>query len=109
MQDAAYSTAFGTSRKASYAAGLCNRLEHKVGRRVFDDWFLPSMDELNLMYENLHKNGLGSFAYYYYYYYYYWSSSESNAYDAWEQSFDYGNQDLNGRSFGSRVRPVRAF
>lgn len=99
MDGKAYSDNSGEGVK-EYAARKC--LDYSNGG--CDDWFLPSRDELNLMYENLHKNGLGSFAYYYY-----WSSSESNAYDAWEQSFDYGNQDLNGRSFGSRVRPVRAF
>lgn len=106
MQDAAYSTASGTSRTTSYAAGLCGRLEYTVGRRMFDDWFLPSMDELNLMYENLYKQGLGSFADDGYGY---WSSSEYSAGNAWTQNFSSGNQYSLYRSDVSRVRPIRAF
>ena len=41
-----------------YAAKLCD--EYTAGGK--DDWFLPSKDELNFMYENRHKKGLGGFA-----------------------------------------------
>ncbi len=73
-----------------------------------DYWFLPSKDELNLMYVNLHKNGWGGFANDGYY----WSSSETynDTDDAWMQSFDNGNQySIGFRNFNCRVRPVRAF
>ena len=72
-----------------------------------DDWFLPSKDELNLMYVNLHKNGRGGFAGDY------WSSSESGGNApvyAYLQYFSTGKNDTpNARYIGFRVRPVRAF
>lgn len=102
-----YTTNSGTSTTSDYAARLCYELEY-----VFKDWFLPSKDELNLMYENLHKQDLGSFANYCY-----WSSSEldtfsggwSAAFSAWDQIFIYGNQEHIARSYELCVRPVRAF
>lgn len=96
----AYSGSPGEGVK-EYAARKC--LDYSYGG--YDDWFLPSKDELNLMYENLHKNGLGSFANSYYR-----SSSESNAYAAWLQYFSSGDQNFsNFRSDVYRVRPIRAF
>ena len=45
------------AKKVVYAAKLCQDLVFNV----FDDWFLPSKDELNLLYVNLCKNDLGDF------------------------------------------------
>lgn len=83
-----------------YAANLCLKLEYSN----YEDWFLPSRDELNLMYENLHLNGMGSFGSSYY-----WSSSENDADVAWKQSFSSGSQDDFYRDIDLRVRPIRAF
>ena len=101
-----YTTDSGTSTTSDYAARLCDVLEYEVNGEVFNDWFLPSLDELNLMYQNLYKRGLSSFPYIYYY----WSSSESSAYNAWVQHF-YSNfhQYILNRGDENRVRPVRAF
>jgi hypothetical protein len=68
------------------------------------DWFLPSKDELNLMYENLKVAEVGGFADFSY-----WSSSEYNASGAWNQHFSGGSQNPNGKNGTERVRAVRAF
>ena len=92
-----------TSRTKN-AAKAC--LDYKVNG--YDDWFLPSKDELNLMYINLKQKKLGGFADSDY-----WSSSEysTDSYYAWLQYFSSGNQYYYGygRDYNSRVRPVRAF
>ena len=111
MRDAAYTRSSGTGTTAEYAARLCDILVHEVNGEVFDDWFLPSEYELNLMYENLYRKGLSSFANNGY-----WSSSERSADYAWRQHIGSGNgyitsgnrTDVN-RYNSYCVRPVRAF
>jgi len=71
----------------------------------FNNWRLPTKDELSLIYENLQKSGvinLGTQRY--------WSSSHSN-YDgiAWVQRFSDGSQDYHYEDRTSSVRAVRAF
>jgi hypothetical protein len=87
--------------EGNYAAKLCDDLTING----YGDWFLPSEDELNLMYENLHLKGLGSFEHDVY-----WSSSDYGTLVAWGQRFDYAVQfyyDKDGSLL--RVRAVRAF
>ena len=96
------------------AAQLCNSLVYNG----YNDWFLPSRDELNLMYINLRKSGLGSFSNSLY-----WTSSQAEEQYggtvlAWFQGFDI-NSDFemdNGyqsydmwKDMGLNVRAVRAF
>ena len=88
---------------ASFAAKLCDNLS--LGGQT--DWFLPSVDELNLMYINLHLNNQGSFntsASY-------WSSTESNSSFAWLFYFGSGLASSGGssKSYTFYVRAVRAF
>lgn len=71
----------------------------------YGDWYLPSKDELNLIYTNLHLAGLGGFDASFYY----WSSTEYNAFAAWGQAFDNGGQLIDGKGGAARVRAVRAF
>ena len=85
----------------SYAAQLCNDLT--VGG--YSDWFLPSKDELNQMYLNLKKQGVGGFASDYY-----WNSLEYTTDSAWDQYFGNGQQYYgNPKSIADRVRAARAF
>jgi len=70
----------------------------------FSDWYLPTKVELNLMYENLHKVGIGGFDSMYY-----WSSTEANTGFAWLQDFSLGFQYEFDKGRTYRVRAVRAF
>ena len=85
----------------TYAARICSEL-HKGG---YGDWYLPSKEELNLMYINLYQTGLLEF----FLDTWYWSSTEINNSAAWEQFFTDGSQGGGGKSGGGRVRAVRAF
>jgi hypothetical protein len=76
----------------------------------FDDWYLPSIEELNKMYQNIGQGNalglgnVGGFANNYY-----WSSTESASNSAWGQSFGFGFQYLNVKDLTYYVRAVRAF
>jgi hypothetical protein len=85
----------------------------------YTDWFLPSKDELNLMWVNLAdtdeggagtNSGVGDlgnpggFANTFY-----WSSSQYISYSAWSQNFYDGTQFGPSKGFTVRVRAVRAF
>jgi hypothetical protein len=86
--------------ESGIAARICNNLV----LNGYSDWFLPSKDELNLMYQNLKLAGIGGFADDDY-----WSSSEGSSSYAWIRSFIDGYQYSNYKDDGSRVRAVRAF
>jgi hypothetical protein len=66
-----------------------------------DDWFLGSLGEMELMYNN--HQGVGDFASGNY-----WTSSEAYASEAWYQNFFFGSY-LTQKTSTSYVRPVRAF
>ena len=101
--------------ESGIAAEICANLN----LNNYDDWYLPSKDELNLLYNNLHLNGLGGFTtgsagnisgWY-------WSSTEGeddgNA--AWVQSFKDGQNgfqttyDIGIKTFNNNIRAVRSF
>ena len=92
----AYSDSSGTAT-AEYAAKKC--LDFIYGG--YDDWFLPSRGELDLIYYNLCKRGLGSFSNYNRY----WSSSEYSYGSAWFLYLDSVYRDRSELC----VRAVRAF
>jgi hypothetical protein len=87
------------------AAQLCDELT--VGNNnAFDDWFLPSRDELNLMYQNLKQKRLGDFSGDFY-----WSSSQynTNFSFSWCQIFSRDNQGIGDKTPTYSVRAARAF
>ena len=84
--------------------GIAAQLASEYSLNDYTDWFLPSKDELALMYTELHLNGVGGFASSYY-----WGSSQSDSFYAWVQYFYDGSQGINGKGVTRRVRAVRAF
>ena len=108
MGSTAYTTSDSTddTTTGDYAAKLADDYSLTVGDVTYDDWFLPSKDELNLMYDNLQAQNprLGGFSFVYY-----WSSSEFIESGAWHQYFTNGSQGAGSRENQYKVRPVRAF
>jgi hypothetical protein len=82
----------------SYAAGLARA--YKGGG--YDDWFLPSKDELNKLYIN--KVIIGGFVNNNY-----WSSSEKDFEFAYKLNFTNGDQNANNKVNVFYVRAIRAF
>jgi hypothetical protein len=71
----------------------------------YNDWHLPSRDELNKL--NINQAAIGQFAEAVY-----WSSTEADSQNAWTQSFysiTNGNQAAYSKSNSYRVRAVRTF
>jgi hypothetical protein len=87
---------------ANIAARICDNLV----LNSYGDWFLPSKDELALMYTNLSSQGLGSFSPTCWY----WSSSQYDATYGWFLRFSdsYWGQDTKNDAY-PYVRAVRAF
>lgn len=87
--------------QGEYAAKACSDYEFNG----YDDWFLPSEEELNLLHENLYKKDICNLKESSY-----WSSSVySNGYDVWLQDFIDGNQYNDFPYYSYYVRPIRAF
>lgn len=77
----------------------------------YDDWYLPSKDELNLIYQNLYLKEIGNFPYPYIPY---WSSTQTTygscgiAGGAWTQNFSTGEQIPEAKSAYQETGAVRA-
>ncbi len=96
---------------STYAARLCNEYKTTEGANTYGDWYLPSKEELNLMYQNKATidataiaNGGFAFATNYYL-----SSTEKSFNGVWVQYFSNGDQSDGSKSTLFRVRPIRAF
>lgn len=89
------------------AAKVCADFSMENDGTVYNDWFLPSKNELNQMYLNLKVQEKGGFSSYSSY----WNSSESNDSYAWGQYFgdvDH-SQNRNAKKANYLVRPIRAY
>ncbi len=87
--------------ESNIAAKICDNLV----LNGYSDWFLPSRDELNLMYVNLYTQNLGGLSTSTY-----WSSTESSESNAYSHNFS--NNDRGAwfpKSFGFLVHAIRAF
>ena len=87
-----------TSGEWDTAAQQCDDLVYNG----FDDWFLPSKDELDQMYGNLRRRNLGDFKNELY-----WSSSENNIGYASGQNFQNGSMSNPNKQQRYFVRPIR--
>ena len=99
MGDMAYVGASGTA-KASYVAKVC--ADYTGGG--YDDWFLPSWEELYLIYQNLLNQSVGGFSRDTY-----WSSSEGSELNSYFVSFYNSSRWVIQRYYAYCVRPIRAF
>jgi hypothetical protein len=81
-----------------YAASACRQLS----LNGYSDWFLPSKNELNLLFQK--RALVGGFSTDYY-----WSSSEHDSLNAWYLYFPYGPQYFVNKDSLASVRAVRAF
>jgi hypothetical protein len=110
------STALGTGAANTTKILACTADNENAAKLVdaltdggYSDWYLPSKDELNLLYLNRNSAG-NNFASNEY-----WSSSELylwnySSYDnAWYQFFTDGSQSTTGKGYQKGVRAIRSF
>ena len=83
--------------ESNTAAAMCASYVYQG----YDDWYLPSWDELIVMRQNLHNNGIGNFSWWL------WSSSEVDANRA--NSHDMSCGAYLSKSSQGGVRAVRTF
>ena len=86
-------------------AGISARLADQLVLNSFSDWFLPSLDELGMMWTELASDGLGSFINHTY-----WSSTQASATQAYTVSMNNGNANFHNKSNTNRhTRAMRRF
>ncbi len=85
-------------------AGIAARICNDLVLNGYSDWYLPSKNELNILYWNANQIGgfTGSI---------YWSSSEQDSYYPWCQNFVGGTQSCNiyFKDNSAHVRAIRTF
>ncbi len=80
------------------AVQIC--IDYRAGG--FDDWRLPTIEELNMVFEN--KNQIGNFTSFSY-----WSSTQYAEHFAWFKNFVNGLQDNDFKDNTCYVRAIRSF
>ena len=113
----AIGTALGTGNSNTNAIIALYGAENNAAKICYDlvigiysDWFLPSKDELHLLYLNIGpgapapNTNIGGFASSIY-----WNSTEYNANFPWLEFFSNGFQSYTNKYNSNRVRAVRAF
>lgn len=105
----AYGTALGTGNQNTsqivavcLTAGIAARICYDLELGGYNDWYLPSDEELNKLY--LNKVAIGGFTSTYY-----WSSTEHNPYNAGHKNFNNGDLLPSHKSNTFSVRAVRTF
>jgi len=83
---------------------IFNSLMNSSGYITDNGWFLPSLDELNFMYDNLYSEGVGGFTSEYY-----WSSTEYSAIRAYRVYFPTGVPANSVKESSYAVRACRSF
>lgn len=94
----------GPAKSTPYAASVCDNYSVTVDGITYDDWYLPSKEELNLLYAQ--RTVVGGFTKNFY-----WSSTETNSKYALGLYFLNGDQfphDKSGSNY-SHVRAIRSF
>jgi uncharacterized protein (TIGR02145 family) len=89
-------------RVTHYADGIA--ISNLIVDNTYNDWFLPSIDELNLMYTELYLYGVGNL-----WNNKYWSSSEVDANNALVLAFDSGSYINWSKASVAYTRPIRYF
>ena len=98
---------------STFKVGNLEVMKEDLGKMSWDDaiktcaalgdgWRLPTIDELDILYEN--RDRIGGFASANY-----WSSTEGDSSGVWIQSFDNGLQGSDVKNPTYYVRAVRAF
>ena len=103
------STAIGTGQTNTIAivngcsqTGTAARICNDLVFNGYDDWFLPSRDELTQL--ESQKSVIGGFSNSFY-----WSSSEMDAANAWCQYFNGASPSTSVKTYTYHVRAIRAF
>ena len=99
--------------------GIAAKVADAYSNNTLDDWFLPSLDELNALCNWAYvdsvdafcnENGAGSLSLTYGGFSTggYWSSSEYDGYNAWVKFFDSGQSAFTDKYVNLFVRPIRS-
>lgn len=87
-------------KTGNHAALVCDQLVHNG----FDDWFLPSKDELNILFVQKEAGRIGNFLAEEY-----WSSTEDDIDRAWQQHLGNGSTRSEIKVNSGCIRAIRAF